>query len=137
MTRRESREQAFILLFEKSFQPDCTIEEMIAVNIENGLLQEDEFCNKLAVTAFNNVEKLDGVIEKYAIARKMNRISRVSLAVLRLAVCEMLFFDDIPVGVSINEAVELCKKYASEDEYSFVNGILGKVSREEIKEVTE
>ncbi len=129
MSRRESREQAFVLLFEKSFQPDCSMRDLISINIENGQLEEDNFAETLAVTVWDNLETIDGVIEKYAIARRMNRISKVSLALLRLAVCEMMFMDDIPEKVSINEAVELCKKYASQDEYAFVNGILGAASR--------
>jgi N utilization substance protein B len=48
-----------------------------------------------------------------------------------MAICEMLYFEDIPVGVSINEAVELCKKYAAKEDASFVNGLLGSVSKEE------
>lgn len=137
MSRRESREQAFVLLFEKSFQPDSTMKELIEINTENGQLAEDAFAADLALTAWEHLETLDGVIEKYAIARRMNRISKVSLALLRLAVCEMLYFDDIPESVSINEAVELCKKYASEDEYAFVNGILGAASRGFAKEKEE
>lgn len=129
MNRREAREQAFILMFEKSFQPDMSMEEMIAFNVENGLLEADNFAVDLAVKSWKNIENIDSVIEKNSIARKMNRISKVSLAVLRMALCEMLYFSDIPVGATINEAVEICKKYASEDEYSFVNGILGAVSR--------
>ena len=54
----------------------------------------------------------------------------MALAVLRLAVCEIMYFDDIPVGVSINEAVELCKKYAAKDDAAFVNGILGSLSKD-------
>ena len=77
------------------------------------------------------VEEIDGIIEKNLKNWKMNRISKVALAVMRLAICEMRFFDDIPVGVSINEAVELCKKYAAKDDYSFVNGILSAVAKEE------
>ena len=61
----------------------------------------------------------------------MNRISKVALSALRLSVCEMLYISEIPVGVSINEAVELCKKYATAEDASFVNGILGSVSRNE------
>ncbi len=129
MTRREAREQAFVLLFEKSFQPEIGMDELIAVNIENGQLEDDEFANGLACTAWEKVEKIDARIEKCSIGWKKNRIAKVSLAVLRVAVCEMMFYDDIPVGVSINEAVELCKKYASAEEYSFVNGVLGAAAK--------
>lgn len=130
LSRREAREQAFALLFEKSFQPDETMADLISLNLENELIEADTFANGLAVAATENGTEIDAVIEKYSVGWRINRISKVSLAVLRLAICEILFYDDIPVGVSINEAVELCKKYASEDEYSFVNGILGSLSKE-------
>ena len=129
MARRESREQAFILMFEKSFQKDLDMKEMIDINIANELIEHDGFAQELAVKASENIEEIDSVIEKYSVARKMNRISKVSLSVLRIAICEMLFFKDIPYGVSINEAVEICKKYASEDEYAYVNGLLGAFAR--------
>ena len=129
MARRESREQAFILMFEKSFQNDISIKEMIDINIENEIIENDDFAQDLAIKACDNIEEIDSYIEKFSIARKMNRISKVSLSVLRIAVCEMLYYEDIPYGVSINEAVEICKKYASEDEYAFVNGVLGSLAR--------
>lgn len=129
MTRREAREQAFALLFEKSFHAETAMKEIIDMNIEFGTIEDDEFANSLAIQAWDKLEEIDALIEKYAIGWRKNRISRVSLAVLRLAICEMLYREDIPAGVSINEAVELCRKYASEDEYSFVNGILGTVAR--------
>ena len=129
MARRESREQAFILMFEKSFQKDLDMKEMIDINIANELIEHDSFAQELAVKASENIEEIDSVIEKYSVARKINRISKVSLSVLRIAICEMLFFKDIPYGVSINEAVEICKKYASEDEYAYVNGLLGAFAR--------
>ncbi len=129
MTRRESREQAFVLLFEKSFQTDVTMEEIISVGVENELIEKDEFAQKLALTAWDNLEKIDGVIEESLVGWRMSRISKVSLAVLRLAVCEIMFFDDVPVGASINEAVELGKKYGGQDDFSFVNGILGTVAK--------
>ena len=59
----------------------------------------------------------------------MDRITKVSLAILRIAVCELLFMDDIPVGVSINEAVELAKNYASVEDSQFINGVLGSISK--------
>ena len=102
---------------------------MIDINIANELIEYDGFAQELAVKASENIEEIDSVIEKYSVARKMNRISKVSLSVLRIAICEMLFFKDIPYGVSINEAVEICKKYASEDEYAYVNGLLGAFAR--------
>ena len=131
MTRREEREQAFILLFEKSFNQEIELDELYAFAVENEAITGSEFIKKLLFKTWENVDNIDAVIEKYAHGWKISRISKVALAVLRLAICEIKCFDDIPVGVSINEAVELCKKYAAKDDSSFVNGILGSVSKEE------
>ncbi len=131
LTRREEREQAFILLFEKSFNEEVSVSELYEIAIENEIIAESEFSKKLVLAVMENIETIDAAIEKNSVKWKMNRISKIALAVMRLAVCEILFYDDIPVGVSINEAVELCKKYASKDDYSFVNGILSSVAKEE------
>ncbi|MBR4858095.1 MAG: transcription antitermination factor NusB [Clostridia bacterium] len=130
MTRREEREQAFILLFEKSFDGETAVEELYDFAVENEAITGSKFVKALAFTAWENVEEIDATIEKYSKGWKINRISKVALAVLRLAISEIKYFDDIPVGVSINEAVELCKMYAAKDDSAFVNGILGSVSRE-------
>ncbi len=131
LTRREEREQAFILLFEKSFNEDVAVTELYEMAVENEIIEESDFAKDLAVKVTENLAAIDAAIEKHSVKWKMNRISKVALAVMRLAICEILFYDDIPVGVSINEAVELCKKYASKDDYSFVNGILSSIAKEE------
>ena len=131
LTRREEREQAFFLIFEKEFNAETELQELYDLALETEIVSDSEFVKSLSFKVWENIENIDPVIEKHCIGWKMNRISKVALAVLRLAVCEMLYFDDIPVGVSINEAVELCKKYASGDDKSFVNGILSSVSKEE------
>ena len=131
LTRREEREQAFILLFEKSFNEEVTVSELYDIAVENEAIAESEFAKTLALKVTENLGEIDAAIEKHSVKWKMNRISKVALAVMRLAICEILYYDDIPVGVSINEAVELCKKYASKDDYSFVNGILSSIAKEE------
>ena len=75
-------------------------------------------------------DELDGYVEKYAIGWKTNRISRISMAIMEVAMYEMLYVEDVPVGVAINEAVELCKKYEEAETVSFVNGILGHFAKE-------
>jgi len=130
LTRREEREQAFILLFEKLFNQETAAEELYDFAVENEVITGSEFIRELLLKTCENVDDIDIVIEKYSHGWKINRISKVALAVLRLAICEIKYFDDIPVGVSINEAVELCKKYAAKDDSVFVNGILGSVSKE-------
>lgn len=131
LTRREEREQAFILLFEKSFNEDVTVSELYEMAVENEIIQESDFAKNLTLKVTENLEGINAAIERNSVKWKMNRISKVALAVMRLAICEILYYDDIPVGVSINEAVELCKKYASKDDYSFVNGILSAIAKEE------
>ncbi len=131
ITRSEQREQAFILIFEKSFSGETELSELYELALENEIVTDSEFTKALAFTTCENIGDIDPIIEKYSKGWKLNRISKVALAVLRLAICEMKYFDDIPVGVTINEAVEICKKYASKDDYAFVNGLLSTVSKEE------
>lgn len=130
MTRREEREQAFVLLFEKSFNQEIELDELYDFAVENEVITGSEFIRSLLFKTWENVADIDLIIEKYSHGWKINRISKVALAVLRLAICEIKYFEDIPVGVSINEAVELCKKYAAKDDSVFVNGILGSVSKD-------
>ena len=127
--RRKSREQAFIILFEKSFNEDLSVDEIIEIAIESEVIEEDKFMSKLLAAAEENLVTVDGEIEKNLKGWSKSRISKVSLALLRLAISEMLYFDDIPVGVSINEAVEICKIYGSDEDKSFINGVLGSVAR--------
>ncbi len=129
--RRKSREQAFIILFEKSFNEDMSVDEILSIAVESEVIQEDKFMNKLVITADENIEIIDSEIEKNLKGWSKSRISKVSLALLRLAICEIRYFDDIPVGVSINEAVEICKIYGSDEDKSFINGVLGSVARGE------
>lgn len=130
MTRREEREQAFILLFEKAFNAETDIAELYDFAIENEVITGSDFVKSLLLKTWENVESIDSAIEKYSVGWKISRISKVALAVLRLAICEIFYFDDIPAGVSINEAVELCKKYAAKEDASFVNGLLATVSKD-------
>lgn len=130
MTRRQAREQAFTLIFEKSFHPEITVEEIISAAVEARYLQTNEFAVLLAKTVDEKQPEIDSMIEQNAIGWRKDRISRVSLSLLRLALCEMLYIEDVPTSVSINEAVELAKIYASQEDASFINGVLGTVSRQ-------
>lgn len=127
--RRKSREQAFIILFEKSFNADMTVDEIINIALEAEVISEDKYTRKLVNTAEENLTEIDSLIEKNLKGWTMSRISKVSLALIRMAVAEIKYFDDVPTGVSINEAVEICKIYGSDEDKSFVNGLLGSVSR--------
>lgn len=130
MTRREAREQAFILIFEKIFQEDTNLNELIAFAEENEVFRADEYSVRLAQNTVENVEKIDALIMSSLKGWSYNRVSKTSKAILRMAVSEMLYSEDVPVGAAINEAVEIAKKYASDDEPAFINGVLGSVAKE-------
>lgn len=130
MTRREIREQAFMLLFEKMFNHDTSIQELADFADDCGLFIADTFSLKLAETAISNVNEIDDKLSVLSRKWALARLPRVTLAILRLAAAEIMYFDDIPVSVSINEAVELAKKFASAEDASFINGILGTFARE-------
>lgn len=128
--KRKSREQAFIILFEKSFNSEMSVDEIINAAIEVEVITKDKMTSDIVRTAEEHIEDIDAVIERNLKGWTMQRISKVSLALIRMAVCEMKYFDKVPVGVSISEAVEICKIYGSDEDKSFVNGILGSISRE-------
>jgi len=130
--RRASREKAFALLFELSFQPGEAIASLAERACEgDDPPPADSFALRLAETAAEHLEELDDTIAKRLKGWKLSRISRTSHALLRLAVCEMLYFDGVPVGASINEAVELAKLYGDADAPKFINGVLGAIARNE------
>ncbi len=131
MTRRQAREQAFVLMFEKSFRFDENVLDIAEDAFEDDQIEKDDFALMLAKKTEDNLEDIDLYIEKYSRGWSLKRIPRVSLAILRIAICEMLYIDEVPVSVSINEAVDLAKTYAGENDSSFINGILGSISREE------
>ena len=128
--KRKAREQAFIILFERSFNSELTIDEILKITVESKVIEKNKMTADIVRKAEEHIDEIDGVIEKNLKGWSKQRISKVSLALLRMAVCEMKYFDKVPVGVSINEAVEICKVYGSDEDKSFINGILGSIARE-------
>ena len=128
MKRRQAREEAFILIIEKQFN-SAPVEEILEIAKEVRDLQPDEYINTVFNGVYDNLEELDNIISEKAIGWKISRISKTSLCILRLSIFEIKFMEDIPVSVSINEAVELAKKYATEEDASFINGILSSVEK--------
>ena len=131
MTRHESRELAFILIFEKSFQNEISITELIDSAVELELFPRNDFAEGLAKKVYLKLDEIDAIIEENLVGWSSKRISRTTKAILRLAVCELLYSENMPVGVAINEAVEIAKKYSSAEDASYINGVLGSVSRTE------
>lgn len=129
MKRREARELAFVLLFERTFREE-TLDEIIANATEADDLKLNEFVRRMAGGAMEKLDELDAIIQKYSKNWNIRRLSRVALSALRLAIYEINYADDIPLSVSINEAVELAKKFAGEEDAAFVNGLLGAYAKE-------
>jgi len=128
MTRHKSRELAFILLFEYAFSQD-SVADIVYRAVEAREVETDDFALSLAEGACAHLEEIDTLIETYALRWSKNRISRVALAVMRIAVYEMLYGEDVPVSVAINEAVELAKRYGGDEDPAFINGVLGGIAR--------
>lgn len=141
MTRHEARTQAFLLLFEQSLNHSM-VDQLIDMAEEAGSLMPedtspdtppkpvDDFAVRLATGVEAHREELDAIISRYARGWSLRRLSKVCLALLRIALFEMRYADDIPVSVSINEAVELAKTYGGADDAPFINGILGTAAKE-------
>ncbi len=126
MTRKEAREQAFVLIFEKMFRNDSP-EEILEYAKEIREIEIDEYAKDVFAGVCEKCEELDGEIEGHLKNWKIERISKVALAILRLAVYEIKFVESVPESVSINEAVELSKKFSVAEDASFVNGVLGNI----------
>lgn len=129
MTRHEARELAFVIVFEKSFQPELSVVEIIENAVELELFPTNKFAEKLAKKVYDNLEVIDNAISENLIGWSSERISKVTRAILRISVCELMFSDDVPVGVAINEAVEIAKKFAAPEDASYINGVLGTLAK--------
>ena len=128
MKRSEMREQAFLLTFEGLFSSGEDIDEVIELYSENV-----EAVSKYAKDVFtgvkSSIDKYNEVINKYSKSWKVSRLPKVTLAILYVALYEMENVEDVADSIAINEAVELAKKYAGENDASYINGVLGAVSR--------
>ena len=130
MTRRETRESAFKMVFESLFRDD-TVEEIIELADEvDEIIINDDVISMFKGTV-EHASELDNIITKFSEKRQYERIPKVNIAVLRLALYEILYEEKVPLNVAINEAVLISKKYSQEADVSFVNGVLGSYSRSE------
>lgn len=140
INRRQCREITLCLVFDFGFNTDEKPEELMDLYIHyfpdgdnehiTEAIKDDAYISKVYFGVAENVDTLDSIIKNHSLKWKIERMSRVSRSILRIAVYEMLYMDDIPTEVSINEAVELSKKYDEDDSYTFVNGVLGAVAAE-------
>lgn len=146
MTRVHARELAVRLLFSmhSSGQSLADTEALFFTEDHIASLAEEDplfaeypdektmvYIHRLTSLTEEHLPEIDEKIASYAKGRKIERISRTALAILRCAVCELLYMEDIPIGSAVDEAVEMGKAYDSPETASFINGILGSMIREE------
>ena len=132
MTRRELRENTFIMLFHKEFYEMEEMKEQCELYIEkiSPLSEKDEkyVCDRV----FDIMDKLadiDTDIDDATEGWNLSRMSKVDLSIIRLAYYEMRYDEDVPMQVAINEAVEIAKIYGGDNSPSFINGVLGKLAK--------
>ncbi len=130
MSRRELREQIFKLIFRVEFNDREEMEEQEQLFFSGGGLEADEkdtkYISQKSGRILEKLDEIDELINTRAKGWTTQRMGKVDLTILRLAVYEIVFDDDIPTGVAINEAVELAKKFGQDESSSFVNGVLAK-----------
>ena len=129
MSRKSAREAAFKTIFEIPFH--CTEEPIDVINFSIDYSKDSisgagdvDYFKEVTTKCYDNLNTIDDKISLQLKDWTVERISKVNLSILRLAMCEILFVDDIPFQVSINEAVELAKKFGDDDSPSFINGVL-------------
>lgn len=130
--RRESREHAMKLLYQVQIRKD-DVDEQIRTYIEEEQipeLAERDYIEDVVRGVTKNQGEIDSILSRHAKGWTISRMPKVDLAIMRLSVYEMHYRKDIPVNVSINEAVELAKKYSGDQSRTFINGVLGKVWNE-------
>lgn len=136
MSRRELREQIFKFIFRVEFNDAEEMQEQEQFFFDNFALEEQEikeadaaYISEKSRKIIERLEEIDEMINKQAKGWTTQRMGKVDLAILRLAVYEIVFDDDVPTGVAINEAVELAKKFGQEESSGFVNGVLAKFAK--------
>jgi N utilization substance protein B len=144
MTRANARELAVHLIYGRDFtgeEPEQVVAVRLAKEYYAKLSEENEiyaerpsraqtaYLDKVVSGVANRTDDLNREIQKYSIGWDISRISRLTRAIMQLAIFEILYVEDVPTGVAVSEAVRLAKKYDGDDTGSFVNGILGSFAR--------
>lgn len=134
MSRRELREHLFLMLFRRDFYETEELKEQMELyltELEKPSEKDLAYLERKFQMVLEHMEELDEKISDVATGWKLNRMGKVELTILRLAVYEMKYDEDVPVKVAINEAVELAKKYGEDTSAGFVNGVLARVAKDE------
>ena len=130
MTRKEAREEAFRLLFETEFRTDEDPNEIFAISEENREVASNSYIKTVYFGVQEHLDEIDALIVRHSNGWKPSRISPISRSVIRLSIFEMLYMEDVPAAVSLNEAIELVKKFDDLKMKNFVNGLLNGVKSE-------
>ena len=137
MSRKAARELAFKTIFSYDFQADKeqlnSLVDILKHEIGEITIEDEEYIQSVISGVIENKEQLDEMIQKYLKGWTMDRISKTDLAILRLAIFEITYRDDIPYKVSVNEAVELAKVFSDDSSSAFINGVLAGVISEKNK----
>lgn len=131
--RRHAREIALQLLYEiemKGSEPRAVLDLYWKGQAEEANAEVRPFATDLLEGTYRNRKEIDEIIEKHSLHWKLVRMAVVDRNILRLAVYELLYLHDIPTSVILNEAIEIAKKFGTEDSGAFINGILDKVAKE-------
>ena len=130
LTRKEAREEAFRLLFETEFQKDASPEEVYALAKEDREFCENPYVKTVYFGVREHLEEIDEIIMRHSNGWKTARITPVSRSVIRLCIYEMLYMEDVPNAVALNEAIELVKQFDDQKMKAFVNGLLNGAKNE-------
>lgn len=133
MSRKKAREEAMKLIYQMDIKSESSDEilKYFYEELEKPLEAEEmDYINQSVKGISENIPFIDSYIERYSKGWKINRIGKVDLAIMRLAIYEMLERQDVPPVVAVNEAIEMAKKYCSDNSPNFINGILGNIIKE-------
>ena len=132
MSRSKAREVAMMILYSGTVggqdTPLAVCEKLDARDALDGA--DTGYAEEIVSGVAAHVAEIDRLIGEHAVGWSLDRIARVDLSILRVAIYEMLYRDDVPTGAAINEAVELAKRYGGDKSFAFINGILGTVARQ-------
>lgn len=135
-SRRKAREIAlsclYMLEIQTRFEAPCDFEQMVNdfLSENKGFVRSEQYVRFLIKGVLDNLKQIDKQIEKASVNWKLTRINRIDRNILRIAVFEMLFCNDVPPQVAIDEAVEIAKKFGCEESSAFINGVLDQIHKQ-------
>ena len=132
MTRRELRENTFVMLFHKEFHDIEEMKEQFELYFEKKapMSEKDEtYVSERVYDILSKLNEIDSDIEEASESWTVSRMSKIDLSIMRLAYYEMRYDETVPLQVVINEAVEIAKLYGGDNSPSFINGVLGKLAK--------